>query len=87
MYVYEMDDADHRELARVLHAVEGMVVVSGYPSALYSELYAGWRVETTRSRTNFTNLADECLWLSPRTHERLQRDAEGDFGPLFANTP
>lgn len=87
MYVYEMDDVDHRELARVLHAVEGMVVVSGYPSALYSELYAGWRVETTRSRTNFTNLADEYLWLLPRTHERLQRDAEGDFGPLFANTP
>jgi DNA adenine methylase len=38
-----MTDDDHRELADVLHACQGQVVLSGYPSPLYDELYAGWR--------------------------------------------
>ncbi len=41
-------EAEHRELARALHATPAAVLLSGYPSALYAELYdqAGWwRVE------------------------------------------
>lgn len=41
-YLNEMTDDDHRELAQVLHACEGRVVLSGYPGALYDELYADW---------------------------------------------
>ena len=46
-YRYEMTDDDHRELAKVLHSVPGMVVVSSYASTLYDEeLYVDWeRVE------------------------------------------
>jgi DNA adenine methylase len=40
--------AEHRELARVLHATPAAVLLSGYPSALYAELYAGWwRIQRT----------------------------------------
>lgn len=44
VYDVEMTEADHRQLAAVLASVAGKVVLSGYPSALYDELYAGWRV-------------------------------------------
>ena len=43
VYDCEMTDDDHRELAGVLLACEGKVVLSGYPSPLYEELYDGWR--------------------------------------------
>lgn len=48
-YRHEMaSEAEHRELAEALHACKAAVVLSGYPSPLYDELYAGWhRVELT----------------------------------------
>jgi DNA adenine methylase len=37
---------DHRDLAEVLHRAAAAVLLSGYPSPLYDELYADWwRVE------------------------------------------
>jgi DNA adenine methylase len=87
MYPHELDDADHRALAAVLRAVEGFVVLSGYPSALYSQLYPDWSRVETQARTNFTHLRTECLWLSPRTVAVLDAEleaAEADLGPLFA---
>lgn len=43
-YAHEMTDDDHRKLAEVLHDVQGMVVLSGYPCPLYDEeLYPGWQ--------------------------------------------
>ena len=44
-------DAEHRALAQVLHATPAAVLVSGYPSPLYAELYEGWwRLERTVQR-------------------------------------
>ena len=64
-YSDEMTDDDHRELAKLLHAVEGMVFLSGYQCPLYEELYSGWtRLEKTTT-TNGNNQAIESLWLSP----------------------
>ncbi|MET8278200.1 DNA adenine methylase [Micromonospora sp. NPDC005174] len=43
LYRHEMkSDAEHRELAEVLNDCRAAVVLSGYTSALYDELYAGW---------------------------------------------
>lgn len=42
VYPVEMTDQDHRELAKVLHACQARVVISGNPSPLYEELYRGW---------------------------------------------
>ena len=43
VYDCEMTEQDHRELAATLQACSGRVVLSGYPSSLYQELYGGWR--------------------------------------------
>ncbi len=45
-YTHEMTEADHRALAEAVRASAAAVVLSGYPSPLYDELYDGWhRVE------------------------------------------
>lgn len=41
-YAHEMSDDDHRELAAVLHQVQGRVAISGYESPLMRALYADW---------------------------------------------
>lgn len=55
-YAHEADsEAFHRGLAAVLHAAHGTVLLSGYPSALYDDLYAGWdriAVSVHRATTN-----------------------------------
>lgn len=66
-YMHEMQDADHRQLAEFLHLVRGMVILSGYDSELYSELYAGWRIVSKSTTTNGNSTATEYLWISPNT--------------------
>jgi DNA adenine methylase len=41
-YRHEMEEADHRNLLAVIRNCEGMVLLSGYPSALYDEELSGW---------------------------------------------
>ncbi len=70
-YKHEMTLKDHVRLARRLHAVKGMVIISGYPSPIYDRLYEGWtRVETT-ARIEGAQTRTECLWINPRAMERL----------------
>ena len=42
-YAFEMNDEEHRELAKVLHEVKGMVAVSGYKCNLMDELYKDFK--------------------------------------------
>lgn len=67
-YAHEMTDADHCGLAEVLHAVRGMVVLSGYPCALYDdELYADWIRIERRALADGAKARTEVLWMSPNT--------------------
>lgn len=51
-YRHEMPDPDqHQELAGALKACRAAVVLSGYHSPLYDELYDGWHVTTLASAT------------------------------------
>lgn len=43
IYGVEMTDEDHCQLADVLRKCKSKVVISGYASPLYEELYCGWR--------------------------------------------
>jgi DNA adenine methylase len=65
-YQHEMTDAQHRELAQVLHGVNGMVVLSGYECPLYDELYGEWRKVTRSTYADGAKARVEALWLSPR---------------------
>lgn len=62
-YGHEMTDEDHRELAKVLHSVDGMVAISGYHSDLYDELYDGWnQVEYTKNAHSVKQKRTEVVW-------------------------
>lgn len=64
------DEAEHRRLAAALHAYSGAVLLSGYPSPLYDELFGDWwraSVEITRPSSNQrgksgASLGVEVLW-------------------------
>lgn len=72
-YAFEMSDADHEALAERLHAVSGMVVLSGYDSPLYRRLYPDWPVFKRKVMADKAVPREECLWLSPRTAAELNR--------------
>lgn len=68
-YTHDYTDDDHRELAKALHNIEGMAIVSGYPSGLYEELYGGWARVTTEALTDAKTRETERLWISPRAQD------------------
>lgn len=65
-YPCEWSPQDHIDAASMLRAHNGPVVISGYPSALYSELYEdhGWQRVGKVARTNGEDKT-ESLWLNP----------------------
>ena len=78
-YLHELNDDGHRRFAAACHgAVErgARVAVSGYPSALYDALYAGWRrididVAQRGRGTTPTERRTESLWLSYPASEEI----------------
>lgn len=62
-YRHEMSIEEHIELAKFLNQVKGMVILSGYPSKLYDELYKGWKRVTRVARADGARKRTECLWL------------------------
>jgi len=74
-------EAQHRELARALHHTPAGVLISGYPSALYAELYEArgwWRVDRviTRPTSNVSGgrgaAATEVIWSNRPLRQQLQ---------------
>ncbi len=69
-YTNEMCDVQHRELAAILNQVQGHVVLSGYDSDLYKELYYGWRRQERKTVADKAKRVTEVLWISPNTPEK-----------------
>lgn len=44
VYVFEMTEQDHIDLAESLNAIKGKVLLSGYQSQLYAKLYKNWNM-------------------------------------------
>lgn len=65
-YLFEMNDDAHIKLAELLHTVQGMVILSGYPSELYERLYPGWQRHTRLSLNVNAGYQTETIWLSPK---------------------
>jgi DNA adenine methylase len=76
-YQFEMTDSDHYDLVKILLALEGRVVLSGFDNEIYKPLVeAGWKVETKEvaccaSNENEKGTRTEVLWIKP--HEDIQR--------------
>jgi DNA adenine methylase len=84
-YRHEMTDEDHRALAKTLHELQGMIVLSGYHCDLYDELYAGW---TRIERAAFADGAKsrtEVLWMNPSCSIALS--AQTVQSTMFAESP
>ena len=67
-YRHEMTDEQHRELASFLKTLKGMVIVSGYPSALYDEIYAGWDRIERKQMADGALERTEVLWMRNCDH-------------------
>lgn len=68
-YEVDMTADDHRELAQQLLRCKGKVVLSGYPSELYEELFKGWRLLEFDMANHAAGGAakrrqTECLWFN-----------------------
>jgi DNA adenine methylase len=73
-YAVELNtDEQHRQLADILRQVSGFVVLSGYISELYVELFElrGWKRVDKLTNANGGTRRVESLWLSPRTASAL----------------
>lgn len=65
-YKYEMTDADHRELAAVLHHVQGKVALSSYHSRLMDSLFSDWDCIEAPEKTIHSTKQQrtEVLWVN-----------------------
>lgn len=63
VYRHEMTDLQHRELAVTLNSLKGAVVLSGYHSPLYDELYADWERVERPAQADGARPRMEVLWL------------------------
>jgi DNA adenine methylase len=84
-------EAEHRELAPALHATPAAVLLSGYPSPLYAELYdqAGWwRVERAVDKPSSlvsggrAAHAVEAVWSNRPLRQQLALAAPPEPGPI-----
>lgn len=68
-YSHEMTNNDHVMFAELLHSLKGFVILSGYPSAIYEELFEkkGWVKFERKARTMSRTFKTEAVWLNPKT--------------------
>ena len=83
-YRHEMDDKGHRALAAILQGLRGMVVLSGYPSELYDELYPTWERFERRAMADSAKVRTEVVWLNPACSAALERARGGLFAEAAA---
>lgn len=82
-YRHEMSDDQHLELLMALGSVQGMVVLSGYPSRIYSDRLVGWQCVQTQARMaagRGTGIRTESLWLSPNIRAGGLFEQEAMYG-------
>lgn len=78
-YSHEMSDADHRELAGVLHGLAGMVILSGYQCELYQELYGDWHSLDRPAHADGALERTEFLWFNNAAWESLSNKTANLF--------
>lgn len=75
-YRHEMDDTEHQALLSILLELDGMVVLSGYPSKLYGAMLPNWSCYSTSARISAgrgTANRTECIWLNPACVDRVSQ--------------
>lgn len=79
-YRHELSDEDHARLLAALKALDGMVVMSGYPTPLYAGELATWHRVETAAHADGARPRTEVLWINARAWGALAADAaQNDF--------
>lgn len=80
-YLLEVDSSFHIECAELLYKSQGYVVVSGYASDLYKDLYESkeWQRVDKKARGNTGSQRVESLWLSPKTAKVINAPIQEGF--------
>jgi DNA adenine methylase len=76
IYTHDFKADDHRKLAAALHELKSaMVVLSGYPSTLYDELYPDWQQHERKAMADGGRERTEVVWLNPACAAALEQQA------------
>lgn len=70
-YAHELSDDDHRELLEFLRNLEGMVVLSGYPSSIYDDALPDWNRVERMALADGAKERTEVLWINPSASRKL----------------
>ncbi len=63
-YRFEMIAEDHEEMAEAVKHLQGMVVISGYPSELYDSIFSGWNRVERAAHADGARKRTEVLWMN-----------------------
>lgn len=81
VFTHDMTHEDHVKLLGFVLGLNGMVILSGYPSNLYDVALRGWRrVETDARADGAETKKTEVLWLNPACARALEAEAMPLFG-------
>lgn len=83
-YRHELTDAQHAALLEQLISARAMIVLSGYGSALYDTMLAGWQRHETHAFADRGGGRTEVVWLNPACAAARDLDRAGAGTPLFA---
>lgn len=73
-YTHELDRGGHTRVLEVLSALEGMVVLSGYPDALYDDALPDWKRIELPALADGAKPRTEVLWINPHCAARLEAE-------------
>lgn len=71
VYEHELTREQHVDLLALLRSLKGMVVLSGYPSAMYDDALDGWTRVQRLAHADGGAERTEVLWINPRAAARL----------------
>lgn len=80
VYRHELTVEEHANLLAFLKGLNGMVVLSGYPSALYSDALASWYRVERAALADGARPRTEVLWINPAAWA-VSDAARGLFDP------
>jgi DNA adenine methylase len=72
VYQHELSTADHEKLLDFVCKLEGMVILSGYPSPLYQQRLASWPRHQRQAYADGAMPRTEVIWINPRCAKRLK---------------
>lgn len=78
VYRHELEHDDHVALLELLCGLQGMVVLSGYPTELYDQMLVprGWSRAQRDAYADGGRERVEVLWINPAAKERLARASD-----------